>query len=524
MFMNSRIGAVSRVLSLCGFALATTCGSARIDDVQPQPERAAQVPLVRTALRTTGGEIQEVSVVATDREQWVSVSIGGAMVDMLVEPFSVRAPTFEVWLRGEQGDLTRYDAPAPKTVRGAVVGEPFSKVWGAVDGGSVNLTIERLGHETVQVRSVAGLLPHLPAELHLVHTVVEVMPAPGTCGVDDAAMGRALPAAGRIEPAAGVHDEHDEHDADDEAPVGDALGGDELALGLFVTQVSFDSDNEFFVAQGSNANNCIDYIDQMMVGVDAVYRAQVGISYSLNRIVLSPSASDPFGSGTSASSRLVDLRNVWENSPFNGFERDVVQGIMGIDFDGNTIGVAYICNNGGCSGQICTRRNNFTCPFGDGTGADCGGYSVVEDINTAGAIDQLGLSAHELGHNWGAQHCNGEGDCFIMCTNIGGCMGSALNFGVSSRNSIISHRNSRPCLHTSATTVYVRSTHTGAELGTVANPYITFRAGAFGCETGGIMQVTPANYDGGHSLLYLARPMTIFGNGATSANPVRITR
>jgi hypothetical protein len=38
------------------------------------------------------------------------------------------------------------------------------------------------------------------------------------------------------------------------------------------------------------------------------------------------------------------------------------------------------------------------------------------------------------------------------------------------------------------------------------------------------MQVSPGTYDGARSLHYLARPMTIIGNGATSANPVRLTR
>lgn len=506
--------------------LAGTLATHADEQAAPLPAWHALTPQAAAALRVKDGTLTQVAVITTDHEQWVSLTIDGLLVDIMVEPFSVRAPNFEVLLRGPQGELTRYDAPPPKTVRGAVVGDPFSRVYGAIDGPSVNLTIIRPGHQTTLIRSVTRVLPDVPQSVHLIHTAEQTMPVDGVCGVDDAAMGHVVPPAQHIAQAPPLltdiptpTDEHEEHESSPLPP-----GSDELALGLFVTQVSFDSDNEFYVAQGNSANNCIDYIDQMMVGVDAVYRAQVGISYSVNRIVLSPSATDPFGSGTSASSRLVDLRNVWESSPYNSFERDVVQGIMGIDFDGGTIGVAFICNNGGCSGQVCARRNNFTCPFGDGTGADCGGYSVVEDFNTAGSLDQLGLSAHEFGHNWGAQHCNGESDCFIMCTNIGGCMGSALTFGSTSRNSIISHRNSRPCLHQSATTVYVRNTFTGAELGTVANPYITFRAGAYGCETGGIMQVSPGTYDGARSLHYLARPMTIFGNGATSANPVRLTR
>lgn len=446
----------------------------------------------------------------------------GASLDVIVEPFTVRAQNFEVLLRGADGALTRYDAPAPKTVRGTVVGNPMSRVYGSLDGPRASLHIEQQGQETLILAPAD--LPGTPDTLHLLHPAAQAIPREGECAVRTPADQARPPQPRNPAPAdaapAGTP-------APGELPGGSGGGGggifDDRTLGLYVTQISIDSDNEFFVNNGSNANNCIDFIDAAMVGVDAIYRAQVGISYSLNRIVLSTDASDPF-TATAAGSRLAQLRDVWEGSPYSGFERDVVQGFMGIDFDGNTIGVAYICNNGGCSGQICTRRNHFTCPFGDGTGNDCGGYSVIQTDRPANSLDQINLGAHELGHNWGAQHCNGEGDCYIMCTNLNSCMGSQSIFGVSAVNAIVSHRNSRPCLHQSATSVYVNGTYSGAELGTLANPYITFRAGAFGCETGGNLFVTPGTYDGGHSLWFLARPMVIAPQGASAANPVRIGR
>jgi hypothetical protein len=57
------------------------------------------------------------------------------------------------------------------------------------------------------------------------------------------------------------------------------------------------------------------------------------------------------------------------------------------------------------------------------------------------------LTAHEIGHNWNASHCDGDGDCHIMCSAINGCNGIGLpNFGYRAVNEITAHRDSRTCL------------------------------------------------------------------------------
>jgi hypothetical protein len=51
-----------------------------------------------------------------------------------------------------------------------------------------------------------------------------------------------------------------------------------------------------------------------------------------------------------------------------------------------------------------------------------------------------------MGHNWGALHCNGDADCRIMCSGIGGCAGSPTAFGNSATNSISNFADTRTCL------------------------------------------------------------------------------
>jgi hypothetical protein len=58
----------------------------------------------------------------------------------------------------------------------------------------------------------------------------------------------------------------------------------------------------------------------------------------------------------------------------------------------------------------------------------------------------VGLVAHECGHNWGAGHCNSSPPCYIMCSGLGGCQGNLTLFGPTSISSIIAHKNTRNCL------------------------------------------------------------------------------
>ena len=54
--------------------------------------------------------------------------------------------------------------------------------------------------------------------------------------------------------------------------------------------------------------------------------------------------------------------------------------------------------------------------------------------------------AHEMGHNWGLGHCDGDGDCHIMCSGYGGCNGSPNYFGDTKAAKIHSWSYSKSCI------------------------------------------------------------------------------
>jgi hypothetical protein len=87
--------------------------------------------------------------------------------------------------------------------------------------------------------------------------------------------------------------------------------------------------------------------------------------------------------------------------------------------------IGDICdNNGGCSGQI----------FMDGA------YCLAESDCCGSLGCATDLTAHELGHLWGGNHCSCTGNTmnsYLTCTN---------NFSSGTINDIIAHRNSRNCL------------------------------------------------------------------------------
>ncbi|HEY6572541.1 MAG TPA: PA14 domain-containing protein, partial [Candidatus Eisenbacteria bacterium] len=74
-------------------------------------------------------------------------------------------------------------------------------------------------------------------------------------------------------------------------------------------------------------------------------------------------------------------------------------------------------------------------------------YGVSNSTWTSNWANRVATMTHEVGHNWGATHCNSQADCAIMCTNIGLCSGDMSRFSPSTIREIETYRNqSGACL------------------------------------------------------------------------------
>ena len=99
--------------------------------------------------------------------------------------------------------------------------------------------------------------------------------------------------------------------------------------------------------------------------------------------------------------------------------------MTGRTISGSTIGIAYLS-------AICSFTQ---------------GYGLSQSRFSGNITSRVALTAHELGHNWASQHCDGNSPCRIMCSGLGGCNGlSPLAFGPFAINAILNHKATRTCL------------------------------------------------------------------------------
>jgi hypothetical protein len=320
--------------------------------------------------------------------------VAGMDCDLVLLPCSLRAEGFQLLVQGADG-VPHAEAPAPPaTYRGTIAGLPDSFVAGSLIDGQLHAVI-RLD----PTRPLWGVQPAssvdaaAPRALHVVYDSADVALPAYTCGTPDAHV--APPPAGAFA-AAGPGD--------------------------VVCEIGCDTDVEFFQKNGSSVTNTMNDVELVLNAVEAIYDADVGILYSITAILVHTAEPDAFGA-TGSSALLSQFTQNW-NTTQSALVRDVAHLFTGKELDGSVIGVAQL-------GVICNK------------GA---AYGLVQSKYTGNLAFRAALSAHELGHNWNANHCDGEGACSIMCSGLGGCSGNISSFNTSSKNAISNKKDASSCL------------------------------------------------------------------------------
>ena len=145
-------------------------------------------------------------------------------------------------------------------------------------------------------------------------------------------------------------------------------------------------------------------------------------------------ASDPY-TAPGAKDRLCQFIREWTANR-SDVERDVAHLFTGADLRGGTVGIAAdiggtgICvPDGSCTGGRFGTRGSYCLSQSDFSGS----FACVSD-----------LTAHELGHLWGAFHCSCPSSTMnpgVTCTNT---------FGERSIGSILRYCDTRDCLEQQA--------------------------------------------------------------------------
>ncbi|MEO1695894.1 MAG: zinc-dependent metalloprotease family protein [Planctomycetota bacterium] len=318
----------------------------------------------------------------------IDLTLDGRPAQLQLERHSLRAGDFKVYAQAPNGDLIQLPAPTPTTWRGSVGGFRDADVTASItDEGLTAIVVDRVGEQSWQIQPAEGM----PQGTYSIAQPDELIVPPGVCGVGG---GPSTAPPTQSAPARGT--------------------------GLQLCEIAFDCDFEFFQDNGSSVAGSVNDVERVMNRVDDIYVRDVDVKFLITTIIVRTNSADPY-SGNDAGNLLDQFRIHWASTK-SFIRRDLAHLMTGRSINGGTIGVAYLA-------QVCS------------TGL---GYGLSERFTT-NLNARTGLTAHEIGHNFSANHCDGSGNCRIMCSGLGGCNNDVTQFG-STANGIRNYAIGRPCL------------------------------------------------------------------------------
>jgi hypothetical protein len=278
--------------------------------------------------------------------------------DLVVElqPNSVLAENFEL---REYTSLTEYrlaDRPEDTTYTGTVAGVEGSRVAMSILPEGLLGAIFLPDGSTVWVQPLSEYLPGAPAEMHVVYAG------------EDSSCGGFCDTPMKPRP--------DGHGQGGYDPRGQCGGTYCEAL------VACDADFQYYQARGNSSTATTSRITAIINVVNHQYQRDVAITHAVGTILVRTTAgSNPYSSNDSAT-LLGQIRTHW-NANHAAISRDTVHLFTGREIDSNVIGRAYV-------GVVCDLSNAY-------------GFSQSDFSTNFSCVTDL--TAHELGHNWDANHC-----------------------------------------------------------------------------------------------------------------------
>lgn len=454
-------------------------GESRRLDLAPEL-LAAIVEDVKQAMGLRDVSIQQFDAAKVAQAGGLSARLGQRRVTMQLHPYSLRAGNFQLLVQDATGALNQVAPPAPATYRGTVLELPGASVAATIVDSDIWAMIQTGPDERWHVQPVSEVLPGAPRGLHAVYNAKDAIGGQGVCGVHPGMLpvGGAAPAAG---------------------------GESTVAGGLGRTEIAFDADFEFYQLNGSSVGGTVIDIENVMNQVGLIYQSQVGICYANTGIIVRTVEPDPYFA-TNAVDLLCEFTGHWNSSVF--IPRDMAHLMTGKNLSGG-VGIAWpavICGQVFDLSPVCPALSNGTADYG-----------VSQSRASTNMALRVNITAHEIGHNWSACHCNqsdctgggADPDCGIMLS-VG--IGSST-FGSRSVNTIVNYRNTRGCLSPCMGTVFVDWRNEGPEDGSPGNPFDTVAEGiANAMEWPRQVSIASGSYP---ENLTVAKPVRLTSSGGT---------
>ncbi len=305
---------------------------------------------------------------------------------------SVWAPDARMTLIGEAGVRRSFPMAPSHTYRGEVLELPGSSVSAAFteDGFSAIIDAPGVGRHTLEPTGLGdGLTVFFGRD--------DVRPMPNVCGAPTLEDLRRDPRDALVAPRA----PRSPNQAPPSVPLGSGSGSS-AALGgeSYIAELAIDADYEYFLALNSSPSQVQARIAQVMNSVDIRYERDLGITHAITELVIRTSSNDPYTS-TDPLTRLNEMRTWWRANQ-SDVDYDLAQLFTGVDLDGDCVGIAFARTVCGISA-----------------------YGVNQRLSSFNSM--VDLLTHEMGHNWGARHCDEAAfcdtsqQCNYMCSSLGGC-------------------------------------------------------------------------------------------------------
>jgi hypothetical protein len=286
------------------------------------------------------------------------VPVDGFPVVLDLEPYSVRGAAYRVLVQQPDGSLLEAPPSAVHTMRGEVLGMPGSMVAASVDSAGLHARVLFADGAEYWIEPLGANVPEAGAGDHVGYYSSAVAGEPGVCGTDEATMTIDAAAVGPVVMYASTAE----------------------GFGACVAEVACDADFEFYQHWGSVAA-VENRINEVMNAINIQYQRDVGIAHLVTTIVVRTSSNDPYTT-SDPSTLLSQFRSHWSEN-HSGIQRDVAHLFTGRDLTGSTIGIAWV-------GAICSSY----------------GYGLSQSSFSSNFASVTDLTAHEMGHNWGAGHCS----------------------------------------------------------------------------------------------------------------------
>ncbi len=383
---------MTRVICLCALLLVPSIANA-------EPDSPASTKAALNELFVLDGESVSLDVPA-DLPERVEIGITrkGRLVTLDLVKHSLRSPDLEVLVEDQRGQLNPIVLPPVATYRGSVRGVDGTEARASLAGGQLRVYVSDPNGGWV-VQPLTDVLPNADTNEHLVYDDADVRgPEELGCGVPD-------------DPEA--HDQHLD-------PAPNTLRG---TTGRRTVEIALDVDREFYNINGSSTTNVVNDLESLFNGIETLYETNLDLTLELTLIVVRTAEPDPYNS-SNAGVLLDEFEAHWDANFRSWAPYDVAHLITGKNL-GATIGIA-------ATPSVC--KTGFSAPYG-----------LSESRYSGNITLRRSLTAHEIGHNFFALHCNGQADCRIMCSGNGGC-GSPTTFGASARSRVAQYAAGRSCL------------------------------------------------------------------------------